>query len=171
MGRRYKYDDEMDEMDEGACGGYDEGEDEMDDEEMEESYTPRRRSSGRRLSESKLVEHNELLTRANNRSARVLQAYSAFANSGLNEAQMIDVLNRLDNPYNFTISEFGRYVAEAIDAYQRGDRKPGLFEFSEHRAAPGQRSLNESADHRRSVSDPASQTLSVLARMNRQRPG
>lgn len=174
MKRRYEYDDEMDEMDEGACGEYEEGDDE---DGMEESVRHRRGGrrtiresrSQRRQPATSLREHNELLTRANNRSGRYLVAYSALVNSGLSEAQMIDVIQRLDDPNKFTLSEFEGYVAEAISAYERGDRRPGIFESSQHRPTRSMSALYESADLPVSHDPTVNSTLSALRRMNQRR--
>jgi hypothetical protein len=169
MARRYVYEDEDmmdeyedDELDEGyddedededEDDELDEG-DEYDDEEMEESHH----------AHATLVEQNERLLHANNRSARYMVAFSSLVNSSLNEAQQIDLIARLDNPYNYTIQEWQEYVSEAVDAFERGDRRAGVFESRKHTTSRAT-GLQESYTPSNTGDTTYDATINVLRRM------
>jgi len=164
MARRYVYededmmdeyeDDELDEEYDEDDDELDEGYDEDDDEEMEESHH----------AHATLVEQNERLLHANNRSARYMVAFSSLVNSSLNEAQQIDLISRLDNPYNYTIQEWQEYVSEAVDAFERGDRRAGVFESRKHTTSRAT-GLQESYTPSNTGDATYDATINVLRRM------
>lgn len=177
MKRRYEYDDEMEEMEEGMdeecdcedpdnceCDDeYDDGEEEDDDMEESTSYRAPR--------VKQLAESNALLEHANARSARYLLAYSALVNSALNESQQLAVIERLANPYDLTIAEWRDYLGTVINAYERGDRRDVVFEWHGGEAKRGAMPLHESMEHESPLTGDASLDGMILTMRRMQARG
>lgn len=187
---RYEFDDEIEEdvdMLEGDEEDWDEDEDfedeDFDDEDEDEDFDDEEdmeesRASGRRrrlrtedadLDTKTLLEQNQRLMHSADRAARYITLHSALVNSGLNESQMMSVIDRMDNPWNYTQEQWADYCEQAVDQYRRGDRTGRVFEHIDRttgRASSSARSLHESAAHKAEHHDPVTaNTLAVLRRM------